>query len=106
MGTLLISQKFNAINYLNVFILIFAIWIIIKPVHSSGFSSRDLNFPELNLTQWNKNVTYSSSTEYHPRGMMPFYNLTHRILDLFYEDEAIPDGMLIINRKKNKSFKD
>jgi hypothetical protein len=54
---------------------------------------RTLEIENTKYSIWSQNMTYLSSTGYNALGMMPLYNLTNKIIDLFVDkEEPIPPG--------------
>ncbi|XP_046807592.1 prominin-like protein isoform X2 [Lucilia cuprina] len=54
-----------------------------------------LNLKPTKYTDWSKNVTYKSTTDYNARGMKPLYDITQKVMWLLIGGEnPIPDGYL------------
>ncbi|XP_037826226.1 prominin-like protein isoform X4 [Lucilia sericata] len=54
-----------------------------------------LNLKPTKYTDWSKNVTYKSTTDYNARGMKPLYEITQKVMWLLIGGETpIPDGYL------------
>ncbi|XP_050335331.1 prominin-like protein isoform X2 [Bactrocera neohumeralis] len=56
----------------------------------------ELNLKPTNYAEWNKNVTYVSSTAYNARGMQPLYEITHKIIWFFTGEHPLPEGYLVV----------
>lgn len=61
---------------------------------SSAFEiNTKLNLKPTKYTEYSKNVTYKSTTEYNARGMKPLYDITQKVMWLLIGGETpIPDG--------------
>lgn len=54
-----------------------------------------LNLKPTKYTEWSKNITYRSSTQYNARGMKPLYEITQKVMWLLIRGEKpLPDGKL------------
>ena len=49
------------------------------------------------FTRFNEAVEMQSSTSYNARGMAPLYEITNRVIDLFVDENPIPDGKLRVD---------
>uniref|UniRef100_A0A8W7PG49 Prominin-like protein n=1 Tax=Anopheles coluzzii TaxID=1518534 RepID=A0A8W7PG49_ANOCL len=48
------------------------------------------------FTRFNEAVEMQSSTSYNARGMAPLYEITNRVIDLFVDENPIPDGYITV----------
>ncbi|XP_035914409.1 LOW QUALITY PROTEIN: prominin-like protein, partial [Anopheles stephensi] len=48
------------------------------------------------FTRYNEVIEYQSSTSYNPRGMAPLYEITNHVIDLFVDENPIPDGYITV----------
>lgn len=48
------------------------------------------------FTRFNDVVEYLSSTSYNARGMAPLYEITNQVIDLFVDENPIPDGYITV----------
>lgn len=70
----------------------FAVLLSIMCGQCYGFTN-DLNLKPTKYTEWSKNVTYVSSTDYNARGMKPLYEITQKVMwFLIGGEDPIPDG--------------
>lgn len=61
--------------------------------HHHHQQTRVLEIENTKYSLWTQNMTYMSSTGFNALGMVPLYNLTNKIIDLFVDkDEPIPPG--------------
>lgn len=59
---------------------------------SNAFDT-ELNLKPTKYTEYSKNVTYRSTTEYNARGMKPLYDITQKVMWLLIGGkDPLPDG--------------
>lgn len=98
------SSTLTTIRKLSIFSLLLTVTVLIlslpTTIKAKTTNVTDirtlLESSKINFRTWHKNVTYSSSTRYYPRGMGPLYNSTHQVLQWFIGKQAIPEGYIIV----------
>ena len=55
--------------------------------------STKLNLKPTKYTEWSKNITYQSTTNYNARGMKPLYEITQKVMwILIGGEDPLPNG--------------
>lgn len=87
-----LSHSKSLWNMMSFCLVLFVVGSLFKT--SSAFDmNTKLNLKPTKYTEWSKNITYKSSTDYNARGMKPLYDITQKIMWILIGGEnPLPDG--------------
>lgn len=79
-------------NMMSICLLFLIIGSLCKTTSAFDMNTK-LNLKPTKYTEWSKNITYKSLTEYNARGMRPLYEITQNVMwFLIRGEKPIPDG--------------